>query len=369
LLQNGLYYRNRQVCSVYIMITLSTASLESKRTVGVFGGSGHTARFVVTELLRRGLTPIAIGRNEARLAASGFPKGGVETRIATVEDAVSLDRALTGVSAVINCAGPFLDTAEPLVAAALRSRVHYLDVTAEQPSALAIFDRFAAPAHEAGVIVVPAMGFYGGFGDLLATAAMADWAWADEIRIGIALDRWWPTLGTRLTGERNRARRLIIADGRLEPLANPAPTASWNFPKPFGVQEVIELPFTETVLIGRHLRVSNLHSYLNLTPLRDIRDTSTPPPTPADDTGRSAQTFLIEVIVRQGTGVRRTVARGRDIYAFTAPLVVEAAQRILDGLVREHGVLAPGAIFDASNFLRALAPQHLTFESGGAEPD
>jgi short subunit dehydrogenase-like uncharacterized protein len=346
------------------MITLSTASLESKHTVGVFGSSGHTGRFVVTELLRRGFTPIAIGRNEARLAASGFPDGGVETRIATVEDPGSLDRALTGVSAVINCAGPFLDTAEPLVAAALRSRVHYLDVTAEQPSALATFERFTEPAHEAGVIVVPAMGFYGGFGDLLATAAMEDWAWADEIRIGIALDRWWPTQGTRLTGERNRARRLMIVGGRLEPLADPAATASWNFPKPFGVQEVIELPFTETVLIGRHLRVSNLHSYLNLTPLQDIRDSSTPPPTPADDTGRSAQTFLMEVIVRQGTEVRRTVARGRDIYAFTGPLVVEAVQRILDGLVQERGVLAPGAIFDAPNFLRALTPQHLTFESG-----
>jgi uncharacterized protein YbjT (DUF2867 family) len=72
------------------MITLSTASLESKRTVGVFGSSGHTGRFVVTELLRRGFTPIAIGRNEARLAASGFPNGGVETRIATVEDPMSL---------------------------------------------------------------------------------------------------------------------------------------------------------------------------------------------------------------------------------------------------------------------------------------
>src|SRR5258708_16914597 len=149
------------------MSTLSTASPESKRTVGVFGSSGHTGRFVVTELLRRGFTPIAIGRNEARLAASGFSNAGVETRIATVEDPVSLDRALTGVSAVINCAGPFLDTAEPLVAAALRSGVHYLDVTAGQPSVLATFERFAAPAHEAGGVIVPSIGFYGRLGGLV----------------------------------------------------------------------------------------------------------------------------------------------------------------------------------------------------------
>jgi hypothetical protein len=53
---------------------------------------------------------------------------------------------------------------------------------------------------------------------------------------------------------------------------------------------------------------------------------------------------------------------GRDIYAFTAPLVVEAAQRILEGAADGVGVLAPGEVFDAPAFLRALAPEHLAFE-------
>jgi hypothetical protein len=340
---------------------------DDRRTVAVFGASGHTGRFVVAELLRRGFIPIAIGRDEARLAESGFQNRGVETRIATIDDAASLDEAIAGVAAVINCAGPFLDTAAALAAAAVRARIHYLDVTAEQPSALAIFERFAAPAREAGVILVPAMGFYGGLGDLLATAAMGDWTCADEIQIGIALDSWQPTEGTRITGQRNTARRLVIANGKLEPLPYPAPETFWTFPDPFGVQEVTELPFSETILISRHLRVSGVHTYLNLTPLRDLRDPSTPPPRPADDTGRSAQTFRVDVIVRNGAGVRRASAHGRDIYGFTAPLVVEAVQRILEGAAEGEGVLAPGEIFDARNFLRALAPEHLTLEAADDE--
>jgi uncharacterized protein YbjT (DUF2867 family) len=328
---------------------------ESGRLVAVFGASGHTGRFVVEELLRRGLRPIPIGRDASRLA--GFQDRGMEARTADVEDQASLDRALAGAAAVINCAGPFLDTAEPLVAAAVRARVHYLDVTAEQPSVLAIFERFAAPARDAGIVVVPAMGFYGGFGDLLATAALGGWESADEIRIGIALDSWQPTAGTRLTGQRNTATRLVIRGGKLVSLGSPSPTSSWTFPEPFGVQEVMELPFTETVLIGRHLRVSNLHSYLNLAPLRDLRDSKTPPPVAADETGRSAQTFLVDVTVRNGLEIRRAIARGRDIYAFTAPLVVEAIERILDGVTDGVGVLSPGELFDAPNFLRALAPE------------
>jgi short subunit dehydrogenase-like uncharacterized protein len=287
----------------------------------------------------------------------------MENRTANVEEPASLDRALAGAAAVINCAGPFLDTAEPLVGAALRARIHYLDVTAEQSSALATFERFAALARDAKIVVVPAMGFYGGLGDLLATAAMGDWASADEIRIGIALDSWRPTLGTRLTGQRNTAPRLVITGGKLVPLGNPPATSSWMFPEPFGVQDVTELPLTETVVIGRHLRVSHLHTYINPAPLRDLRDSTTPPPEAADETGRSAQIFLVDVMVRNGMDTRRAVARGRDIYAFTAPLVVEATQRILDGVVEGAGVLAPGEMFDAPSFLRALSPEYLTFES------
>ena len=323
--------------------------------VAVFGAAGHTGRFVIRELSRRGFAAVAIGRNAASLAAADFP-AGVRREVAAIEDPGSLARALTGADAVINCAGPFLDTAEPLVSAALRARIHYFDVTAEQASAQAIFEQYSATAEEAGVAIVPAMGFYGGLGDLLVTAAMGDWTRADEARIAIALDSWKPTEGTRVTGRRNTVHRLTLSEGKLRPLADPAPNVIWPFAEPFGAQEMVELPFTEAILIGRHLQVSELHTYLNTAPLRDLRDAKTPPPVAADASGRSAQTFLVEVEVRQGSTVRRAFARGRDIYATTAPLVVEAVERVLKDAIAQGGVFAPGALFDARNFLAALAP-------------
>ncbi|HZD68971.1 MAG TPA: hypothetical protein VFA45_08680 [Actinomycetes bacterium] len=36
----------------------------------------------------------------------------------------------------------------------------------------------------------------------------------------------------------------------------------------------------------------------------------------------------MDVVARRGTETRRAVASGRDIYAITAPIVVEAAQRL-----------------------------------------
>jgi short subunit dehydrogenase-like uncharacterized protein len=330
---------------------------------------------MVAQLMRRGFAPLAIGRDSAKLTESGFEVCGVPIRTACIDDAASLDRSLAGAAAVINCAGPFLDTADAVTAAALRARIHYLDVTAEQPSAQATFDRFGAAATETGVVVLPAMGFYGGFADLLATAAMGNWdspdeiIEIDEIRLGIALDSWRPTRGTRITGQRNTARRLVIEDGKLVPVAQPAPQSFWDFPEPFGRQDVSEVPFSEVPVIARHLRVARLRTHLNNAPLRDLRESTTPPPPPppkfaADESERSAQIFLVDVTVRNGNRIRRATAQGRDIYAFTAPLVVEAVERILDGRARGSGALAPGETFDSTDFIRALAPEYLTFELG-----
>jgi len=336
--------------------------MTSNKTVTVFGAYGHTGRFVVSELRKRGLTPILTGRDSDKLNAFGNTHPELEIRVASVDDPASLDRAISGAAAVINCAGPFLDTATPVIEAALRARIHYLDVTAEQPAALAAFERFTDAARDAGVVIAPAMAFYGGLGDLLATAAMGSWAAADEIRVAVALDSWQPTRGTRLTGQRNNGRRFVFSNNKLEFLADPPPPATWSFPPPFGTQDVVSLPLAEIITISSHLQTPEIRSFMNLAPITDLRNPETPEPTAADESGRSAQIFLMDVIALRRSEERRATARGRDIYAITAPIIVEATTRILDGRFKRSGVAAAGEIFDARDFLESLSPEHFSLE-------
>jgi hypothetical protein len=333
----------------------------SSQAVTVFGAYGHTGRFVVSQLCKRGWTPILSGRDANKLNATAAEHPGSEVRVASVDNPESLDRAISGAGAVINCAGPFLDTAAPIIEAAIRSGIHYLDVAAEQAAVLAVFDRFASAARDAGIVVAPAMAFYGGLGDLLATAAMGGWDSADEICIAVALDSWKPTRGTRLTGERNPGRHFIFSNNRLE-RADPPPPRKWKFPPPFEGQDVVGLSLAETITIPRHLRTPEVRVYINLKPITDIRNPDTPAPTAADESGRSSQIFVMEAIARKGNAERRAIVRGRDIYAITAPIVVEATHRILNGLVKASGVLAAGEAFDAPDFLRSLSPEGLTFD-------
>lgn len=328
----------------------------------VYGAYGHTGRFVTAELLRRGLVPVLSGRDAGKLAAVGARYPGLEQRPATIDDPHSLLAAFDGAVAVINTAGPFLDTAGPVAAAAVRAGSHYLDVSAEQATVQALRRDVDDAARAAGVAVVPAMAFYGGLADLLATAAADDHETLDEITVAVALDRWWPTEGTRITGARNTVARLVVADGRLAPLASPAPTRTWSFPEPFGEQDVVALPFSEIITIASHLQASTVGSWFSTAPLADLRDPDTPAPEAIDDSGRSAQRFVVDVVARAADGERRITVTGQDIYAVTAPIVVEAAVRLLDGRGAAAGVAAPGALFDAADFLAALAPEHLTID-------
>ncbi|CUR60572.1 Saccharopine dehydrogenase [metagenome] len=328
--------------------------MNTNERVLVYGATGHTGRFVVDELLRRGLEPVLAGRDAERLAAGPGRHAGLERRVATLADPAGLRRALSGTAAVVNCAGPFLDTALPLAGAAVEAGVHYLDVTAEQPVVQALYRDLDAPARTANVTVVPAMAFYGGLADLLVTAALGGRAQADEVEVAIGLDRWWPTAGTRVTGARNTAPRLVIRDGALAPLESPAPSGTWAFDEPLGKQAVVQLPFSEVITIDRHLEVKELRSHLNTGSLDELRDASTPAPEAVDDQGRSAQRFFVDVVVRAGDEVRGASASGLDIYAVSAPIVVEGVARLLDGRHHGAGAAAPGQAFDAVDVLEAL---------------
>jgi hypothetical protein len=216
-------------------------------------------------------------------------------------------------------------------------------------------------------VVIPAAGFYGGLADLLASALLAgDQAegQAEEVTVAIALDHWWPTEGTRRTGERNQVPRLVVDGGRLVPMPLPAARSTWAFDAPHGEQPVVELPFSEVATISHHLQVQRLRSWLTTASLDELRDGSTPPPTASDDQGRSAQRFEMVVQVASDGRQRRAVAQGRDIYAVSAPLVVEVAQRLLAGTPPRAGALSLGAAFDPVDFLDALAPAHLTWREG-----
>jgi hypothetical protein len=201
------------------------------------------------------------------------------------------------------------------------------------------------------------MAFFGGFADLLVSTLVADGDEVETIEIAVGLDSWQPTAGTRLTGEKNVYPRMIVRDGALVPIPDPAPGGEWHFPAPLSVQPVTYVALSEIILISRHINAGSVTSFMNLKPLGDLHESATPPPRPIDARGRSAQQFIVDVRATIQGKVRRAAASGRDIYAVSAPLVVNACLDLLTREISMPGVRAPGEVFDAAAFLSRLAPE------------
>lgn len=122
----------------------------------IYGAAGHTGRMACAHATALGLQPIIAGRNEAVLAGLASELGRPH-RVFALDDSQAVDRGLSGVAVLLNCAGPFMHTAEPLMRAAIRAGVHYLDVAAEMDS-YRLAETLDDEAKRSGVMLMPGSG-------------------------------------------------------------------------------------------------------------------------------------------------------------------------------------------------------------------
>ena len=123
----------------------------------IYGANGYTGRLIAAEAVRQGLKPILAGRNRKQVESLARELK-CESRVFALDDAASIAAQLEGVKAVVNCAGPFSQTAAAMMEACLRAQVHYLDITGEI-DVLEAAAALSTRAKEAGISIVPAVGF------------------------------------------------------------------------------------------------------------------------------------------------------------------------------------------------------------------
>ena len=124
-------------------------------TLMIYGANGYSGELIAREAKRRGLRPVLAGRN-GKIVAELAKELKFSHRVFGLDDAQAID--LSGIDVVLNCAGPFSQTAAAMMAACLQARAHYLDITGEI-SVFAAAHALDKSADAAGVLLCPGVGF------------------------------------------------------------------------------------------------------------------------------------------------------------------------------------------------------------------
>lgn len=145
----------------------------------LYGATGFSGGLIAAEGKRIGMSNERAGdcrmtlaaRDGARLRAVA-EKNAMDFRVFGLDDRSEIRKHLDGVALVINAAGPFAFTAEPLAIAALESGCHYVDINGEI-DVYRKLDDLAIKAEQLGLAMVSGAGVSAAASDVLLDFALA----------------------------------------------------------------------------------------------------------------------------------------------------------------------------------------------------
>ncbi|NGZ85928.1 saccharopine dehydrogenase family protein [Duganella aceris] len=315
----------------------------------IYGAAGYTGKLISERAREAGLDFEIAGRNEAKVAALARELG-VPYRVFGVEDASALRAGLEGMTAVLNCAGPFARTARPMMEACIAVGAHYLDITAEF-KVYELAEEWSQRAADAGVMLLPGVGWDVVPSDCLAMYVAAKVDQPQRLRMALqvagSVSRGSATSVAEILG----VGLLVRADGAI--LATPdAQAARFDFGD--GDVDCFPLSFGDLITAWKSTRIPNIEMFVHVKgdgfPAGDLAAMPDGPSAAERDAHRAS-------VVAEVTGADGAIFRARidtvNGYSYTPLSAVEAARRVLAG---EHraGFQTPATLFGAA-FAESIA--------------
>jgi len=323
----------------------------------IYGANGYTGRLAARYAKDHDLSPVVAGRDRQRIQRLA-DELSLESRVFDLTNVAVTATNLAGMAAVLHCAGPFSATSRPMLAACLRTRTHYLDITGE----IAVLEAAHSRNQEfidAGIVVIPGVGFDVVPTDCLAAMLKRELASATHIKLAFMPRGGTFSPGTAKTmveglpeGGRIRENGRIIKvrpAHKVETIPFTESLSATAVAIPWGdvatayystgipnIEVFIGVPDTQ---VGRMKISGVIRSLLGLAPVQSImkaliarRVTG-----PSDEQRARAEVYVYgEAWDDAGHSVALRL-RTREGYTLTAESGVKAILKVLDGR------LAPGA--------------------------
>jgi short subunit dehydrogenase-like uncharacterized protein len=342
------------------------------QVITLLAATGYTGQLVAAELNRRKLKFRIAARSREKLEQLAETLGGsIEIAVVDINNAESLVSGLNDTSILINCAGPFTDLGEPVVAEAARRGIHYIDTTGEQNFIKLVFDRYGAEAEKNGVALVPAAAYDYAFGDAGAEIVSRGLEPCDEVAVAYNISGFNTSRGTKKSMLRAVSQPgFLFRDGNV--IESKSGDIKREMVAPNGRKLTgVSFPGGEVLQVPLHVQTRNMITMMAVTQTvagvlgaasavnkivkkgtsdaiidRIHRDNLGP-----DESQRRATEFVIFCEARKGTDTRKLFITGCDPYGITAVSVVALAERLTREEPQNIGGIAPSMLFGA-DFIR-----------------
>ena len=317
----------------------------------LYGAYGYTGKLITERAAAYGLRPTLAGRNEAKLRAlseaSGFPYRTVD-----LADRSALEAVLRDFSVVLHAAGPFSQTAEPMLNACLATNTHYLDITGE----IDVFARAQSmdeAFRSANLMAMPGVGFDVVPTDCIAAFCHAHLPDATDLTLAFAWKGGGISHGTAKTmleglGQPGKVRR----NGKITDVPGAYRTATFPFTADKDLQAVT-IPWGDVFTAYHTTGIPNILTYfavppaqirmmklgnylgplLRLAPVKNFlrRRVEARPAGPDADRRESAESYVYGRVTNaagQSFAARLRTIEGYTLTAVTALLIT---RRVLSG--------------------------------------
>jgi short subunit dehydrogenase-like uncharacterized protein len=318
----------------------------------IYGATGYTGRMAAERAKALGLKFVIAGRNQQRLVTLAAQLD-VPYRVFDADS--NAQKFLSGISVVLNFAGPFAQTAEALMRACIKAGVDYLDITAEI-NVYRLAERLGAEAAEANVMLLPGVGW-----DVVPTDSLAVQV-ARRVPQPMALNIALQVPGSISRGSAMSVNEIIGAgvlariDGELVATPDAQPR---HFDFGDGPVVCAPLSFGDLVTGWHATGIPNIAMFVHIAgDALPEGDLSQLPDGPSPEEREAHRARAVVEVTGADGAIERSVIETVNGYTYTPLAAVEAARRVLSG-ERRPGFATPAQVF-SSGFAESIAGTVIT---------
>ena len=228
----------------------------------LYGAYGYTGELIAKKAVNLGLSPVLGGRDGDKTKQLA-DELDLPHQVFSITDLANKSELLKPYALVLNCAGPFSQTAEVFLDACIESGCHYFDITGE----IAVFEAAAErhqPAAMADVILCPGVGF-----DVIPTDCLANMlkqAMPDATHLSLGFDsRSGFSPGTAKTSvEALPDGGRVREDGLIKPVPLAYKTRRIDFGG--GQKLAMTIPWGDVATAFYSTEIQNIEVYIPASP-------------------------------------------------------------------------------------------------------